>query len=688
MVSRLLGDLLHEAVGISEKRQRDRKVSMLRENLSSPPEPTSTKHDLHEFISGYIPPIKKATKKRPFLDQNSAPQDLRALNSGAKRRRSYSVTEKAEVLQLLQNAESDASVHNKHAKVEADTGVSQSLISKWGRDRNTIFRSAAEVKTANLLRCGTKTPGANRWWPLAEQQLYKEIVQRRSRNRRVAKRWIVVRMRALIRELHPGCDKPAFRASEGWKIRFCKRYNLVPRRKSNLKAKPILERLPALQHFHTVFRKMLSYSSSGKLLPIPAVSHYQSVSADTEHDRGVLHEDDLRDPKWGRFAPHQRFNVDQVPLPFVFHAGGADTYDTKGVARVRVAENGGGSMSKRQATAQLCFRPVKAIKKKDGSLLKLIQPKPAIIFRGQGKRVSTVEKLAWNPGVDVLWQHNAWVDRAIAPAWAGDCFAKFVDEADQQLKYAGLGDLAVDQGYGREHKRQCNRLQEDWLEDDDNLSRWEDNKLSVGDKRVLLTHWLTDSNSKVNQDCDLYRYHEKGGWMMTVNGWGDERITPEGRSGYSFDTVQATVGGWKSEDYIEVQKEVGDPPPNEAEPGVLSEQEDEGDLYDDEGAEADEATEVAWYIPDGFLVVESFVEQKNRVGQQILFHWQGSGWCQGVVKTLLTPAQQRKTGANFEVKYEDGDRANNLLVADTYAYGESAPYGSWVHLKKTHEPGR
>ena len=33
--------------------------------------------------------------------------------------------------------------------------------------------------------------------------------------------------------------------------------------------------------------------------------------------------------------------------------------------------------------------------------------------------------------------------------------------------------------------------QEAWLEDDENLTKWEDGTLSVGDRRVLLTHWFS-----------------------------------------------------------------------------------------------------------------------------------------------------------------------------------------------------
>ena len=52
--------------------------------------------------------------------------------------------------------------------------------------------------------------------------------------------------------------------------------------------------------------------------------------------------------------PHQRANVDQVPLPFVNDM--EETLAEKGADRVCINQNGP-ALGKRQATAQVCFRP-------------------------------------------------------------------------------------------------------------------------------------------------------------------------------------------------------------------------------------------------------------------------------------------------------------------------------------------
>ena len=51
--------------------------------------------------------------------------------------------------------------------------------------------------------------------------------------------------------------------------------------------------------------------------------------------------------KWGKYLPHQRANVDQVPLPFV--NGMDETYEQVGAKRVAINQNGP-SLAKRQAT--------------------------------------------------------------------------------------------------------------------------------------------------------------------------------------------------------------------------------------------------------------------------------------------------------------------------------------------------
>ena len=133
--------------------------------------------------------------------------------------------------------------------------------------------------------------------------------------------------------------------------------------------------------------------------------------------------------KYGRYPPWCRLNVDQVPLPFVNDMD--VTYAERGSKRVNINQLGP-SLGKRQATGQLCFRPMvpprsgcthdEARQLYDNYLQQ--QPAPCIIFRGQGN-ISDLELGAYPEGLVVLWRAKAWVDRPVAMEWAEDVVKPF-----------------------------------------------------------------------------------------------------------------------------------------------------------------------------------------------------------------------------------------------------------------------
>jgi hypothetical protein len=79
------------------------------------------------------------------------------------------------------------------------------------------------------------------------------------------------------------------------------------------------------------------------------------------------------DDGWGGFPPNMRLNVDQVPLPMVIDQ--ETTFERVGTKKVWINQHNE-ALAKRQCTLQLCIAA-------EGS-----QPRPAIIFRGQGVRVT------------------------------------------------------------------------------------------------------------------------------------------------------------------------------------------------------------------------------------------------------------------------------------------------------------
>ena len=75
--------------------------------------------------------------------------------------------------------------------------------------------------------------------------------------------------------------------------------------------------------------------------------------------------------------PRNRYNVDQVPVPFVNEQD--KTYETLGATQVWVSQPSAG-LDKRQATLQLCIRATG-----------VQNDKPALVFTGKGN-VSNEEK--------------------------------------------------------------------------------------------------------------------------------------------------------------------------------------------------------------------------------------------------------------------------------------------------------
>jgi hypothetical protein len=199
---------------------------------------------------------------------------------------------------------------------------------------------------------------------------------RRARGRKVSERWIQATARSLIRQLYP--RDTCFKASHGWFLKFAGRAQLSHRSKTNMRSESISDRLPRIRIFHSRLRHELNQ---------------KRLITTNQHDS-----------LWGQYPPKFRYNVDQIPLPFINDQ--KTTWARRGDKTVWIRQAGSGAFSKRQATIQLCCSPV------DGP-----QPRVALIFRGKGVRISIEERAAYHPDVDVYFQPKAWADTAFYDQW-------------------------------------------------------------------------------------------------------------------------------------------------------------------------------------------------------------------------------------------------------------------------------
>jgi len=366
---------------------------------------------------------------------------------------------------------------------------------------------------------------------MMEFQLERLFQKKRDAGIKVSARWIMNQALHLAKQLYPAVK---FVASAGWLRRFAHRNKIVPRVKSNAKVHSVAARVPLCQQWHANFRAFLARAD------IPnTISQFN--------------------PKWGRFPPELRFNVDQVPFSFVVDQ--SRTWAKKGQTGVWIAEPGNGAWSKRQATLILLVCADARVK-----------CRPAIIFRGQGLRISALEREQWSKDIDVYWQKNAWATEEIMIKWVkrtwsaslGDkderrralllcdnlhaqttpAFRKACDEEGATVWYypPNCTDLlqVIDAGHGRDVKRYAGEEYADWCSDDGTLESWEDGSLDAAARRVLMTQWAVTGirRAQTSTDEKLVRfvrtYFLKTGSLMTIDGSDDELVKPQGCKEYTF----------------------------------------------------------------------------------------------------------------------------------------------------------
>jgi hypothetical protein len=349
---------------------------------------------------------------------------------GSAHRHQYSAYEKVQLIELLDKINSDEAIRNKgeaFAKDPRSRGAPYTTAIKWLKpnERRGLYRASSQMYAKKLLRID-KTSRQKGRYALMEKELYKRFKDRRAHARKTSARWIVHTARHLVKTLYAsaaGADNP-FKAGPGWLSRFARRWRICRRKKTNCKNTTWAETRPVLERYFRTFRRRLR--SDGWQ---PA----QGGTSTSEPDEAQ---------KWGKYPPMFRLNVDQVPMPFINDMD--YTYEEKGAERVAINQLGP-ALSKRQCTAQMCFRPVAsepplstAPEHVRAQFHKhvMAQPAPCIVFRGTGKQIAQAEKDAYPAELVVLWQPKAWVDRPVAREWVSKVIKPLV-EAD---KKAGAAD--------------------------------------------------------------------------------------------------------------------------------------------------------------------------------------------------------------------------------------------------------
>jgi hypothetical protein len=430
------------------------------------------------------------------------------------------------------------------------------------------------------------------------------------------------------------------------------------------------------------------------------------------------------------------------------------TYEAKGAKRVAMNQLGP-ALYKRQCTAQVCFRPVApepppstAPEAERANFFEHVAPQPApcIIFRGLGKQISQAEKDAYPAELVVLWQPKAWADRPVARDWVSKVIKPLVEAdraagvADENSRYMLIQDnldaqcqpeylemlrelgvddhkvrpnktdqvQPIDRGFGRLLKVYIGQECDEWLEDNDNLCKWEANQLTASDRRMLIATWLCSAHAKVRCSpppafsslqwpieahlppytpfyspieplIDSYththihtpyplqvlksdaarKYFEHAGGLLTADGSGDDLIKLEGvPAGEKFSWVDdENYYADSSEPMCEYEPDGEVQDPNILPDAVDDEEDVSGGTVEelDEEDDGDPNLPPAECVaPSGFslradrpsesLLHVGTAEHATLRGQCILYNWPVVGWCFGVIETANTNGRRKVGG--------------------------------------------
>ncbi|MEL7340208.1 MAG: hypothetical protein AAGM67_06955, partial [Bacteroidota bacterium] len=310
---------------------------------------------------------------------NQGTKRKRPNNKGREKRRRYSILQKAEILSMLkiQTAE----------EVSKTTGIPIDTIRRWPAKEDAIRTAASKSITRNILSLGRKSVAR---YPIMEQKLFKLFQRKRSKGLRVSGLFLRINASRIVKTVYGADSAESFLASQGWLMRFTKRYRISFRRTTSNKA-PSAVPPETLRRFHTTLRAFCLVGTDDK------------------------------DGEFGRFPPERRLNLDQTPLPFAM--GLEATWSETGAKDVRLAHPPSG-LEKRQATIQILFRPPPF---QNSATQNCYQPKLTLVFRGAGLRISMEEQKAWHADVNVQFQNNAWVDTTATDEWISRVLRPFTE---------------------------------------------------------------------------------------------------------------------------------------------------------------------------------------------------------------------------------------------------------------------
>jgi hypothetical protein len=415
-----------------------------------------------------------------------------------------------------------------------------------------------------------------------------------------------------------------FRFSTGWYAGFRRRYGISLRCGTKRAQKSPEQLAPVLQSWLQYNRRMLTIIE-GK--SITGISRGPKV------------------PVVGRIKLSEICNMDQSPLPFEYLKG--RTYAKRGDKTIRIKEGKNGH-DKRQCTLQIAVFA-------DG----VLRCKPLLIFKGKpgkGDSRRKAEYLKYHPGVVVIFNEKAWANTSNLLDWVKNQYsmASAYPLRDNEPRFLALDSFAPHKNKGKKQQKSeseavkrhrlieeklqqelrdtftnlkvtlslipggctayvqvldvlINKLIKGYIEEyedlwiEENFEVWQSGKWSVGDRRILLTHWVAQAFERVHLEHKdaIIACFKSVGLSLAVDGTEDHLLKVR-------DCLDLTIGDWKQvvdgtdenpaiidddiEDTIEVDNEEEGLlyTAQEAVEGIIIKEEREEDITTDLGADSED----------------------------------------------------------------------------------------------------
>ena len=241
-------------------------------------------HHLLDSVEKCVRQSSSLTLKRKLPSAESH-EKKRGPQRGADKRKSYSFSFRANVL-----TQCDVETNKPDAEIAFENGIGKSSLCSWKKSRKIIFEKAAK-EHSRLLTKGRRSKKHDAVF----DKLIPKFRAARGKGQVVSFAWLYTHASKIHKELNPDSTR---RLSPSVVVAFKRKYHIKMRRVQCRKQKPRTDGVSALLAWHAELRE-------GVIRTGPNLPFY--------------------DPKFGRYSPDRRFNVDQVPMPFAM--GVKQTYE-------------------------------------------------------------------------------------------------------------------------------------------------------------------------------------------------------------------------------------------------------------------------------------------------------------------------------------------------------------------------